>query len=70
MPNFGVGVLIRQSPVKLFHVREHTEQNFHCMSATKGYDPLLLQAQDVAVVRPKAGLMIIYYQEIKKKKRR
>jgi len=58
MPNCGVGVLIRQSPVKLFHVREHTEQDFHCMSTTKGYDPLLSAAQDVAVVCPKAGLII------------
>ena len=55
MPNCGVGVLIRQSPVKLFHVREHTGQDFFCMSTTTGYDPLLLRAQDVAVVCPKAG---------------
>ncbi len=55
MPNCGVGVLIRQSPVKLFHVREHTGQDCNCMSTTTGYDPLLLRAQDVAVVCPKAG---------------
>ena len=54
MPNCGVGVLIRQSPVKLFHVREHTGQDFFCMSTTTGYDPLLSRAQDVAVVCPKA----------------
>ena len=54
MPNCGVGVLIRQSPVKLFHVREHTGQDCNCMSTTIGYDPLLLRAQDVAVVCPKA----------------
>ena len=41
MPNCGVGVLIRQSPVKLFHVREHTGQDSDCMSTTTGYDPLL-----------------------------
>lgn len=55
MPNCGVGVLIRQSPVKLFHVREHTGQDCDCMSTTTGYDPLLFRAQDVAVVCPKAG---------------
>lgn len=55
MSNCGVGVLIRQSPVKLFYVREHTGQNFDCMSTTTGYDPLLSRAQDVAVVCPKAG---------------
>ncbi len=54
MLNCGVGVLIRQSPVKLFHVREHTGQDCNCMSTTTGYDPLLLRAQDVAVVCPKA----------------
>ena len=54
MPNCGVGVLIRQSPVKLFHVREHTEARLTDMYTAAGYDPLLFYAQDVAVVCPKA----------------
>jgi len=55
MSNCAVGVLIRQSPVKLFYVREHTEARQTDMCTTTGYDPLLLWVQDVAVVCPKAG---------------
>ena len=54
MPNCGVGVLIRQSPVELFHVREHTEAGTTAMCTATGFDPLLFRAQDVAVVCPKA----------------
>ena len=54
MSNCAVGVLIRQSPVKFFHVREHTEAELTAMCTATSYDPLLLLAQDVAVVCPKA----------------